>query len=99
MQVTYGVTPISVPPDAQNTVITTYLWPGCQGEFVHSTQEFRAWALVGLDTWVARSDIVAPPVSCLGIESSKVMRWSTTTSQWTLFETNPPVWRLDQSIA
>jgi hypothetical protein len=93
MQVTYGTTPVTVPPTALNTEITTYVWPGFLGEFVHRTQEFNAWALVGLDMWVPRPDIVAPPLTCIGVDTATVKRFVLSESEWTLYDTVTPLWR------
>lgn len=56
-----------VPPS--DVVLTQYMWPGFLGEFNHSTLEFIVWELSTPTTWIQRTDISAPPRSCIASES------------------------------
>jgi hypothetical protein len=78
MEVSFGDTPIPIPipTDAQHTEITTYMWPGFLGEYVHDTMEFIVWQLVGPNRWTPRLDIITPPRDCIGIETTKGWRWT-----------------------
>ena len=83
MEVCYGDSAIPpIPPEAKHTEITTYMWPGFLGEFIHSTMEFDVWELVGPTCWVPRPDILAPPRECLGIETSKGWHWTSPEERW-----------------
>ena len=72
MEVSFGDGPLTVPSDATNTEITTYIWPGFLGEFDHGSLELRVWELVGATTWLPRPDIHAPPRDCIGSETTPV---------------------------
>jgi len=76
MEVSYGESAIDIPKHAIQTEITTYMWPGFLGEFIHATMEFDVCQLVGPTRWVPRPDIVAPPRDCMGIETTKGWRWT-----------------------
>lgn len=94
MDVTYGETPMAIPSDAKQTEITTYMWPGFLGELDHTTSEFVAWELTGPSRWTPRPDIVAPPYSCIGIETTKVWRWTSSPQdvvKWLALD--PSLWR------
>ena len=81
MEVTFGDGSIPVPPDAINTEITTYMWPGFLGEFDHTSLMFRAWELVGPTVWLPRPDIHAPPMDCIGCETTPILAWNLPDSQ------------------
>ena len=106
MEVSYGDSqnPIpSIPPppsEAQHTEITTYMWPGFLGEFIHSTMEFDVWELVSPTRWIPRPDILAPPRECLGIETSKGWRWTSSLCSEERWLTYPELslWRRLQSV-
>ena len=92
MEVSYGHSVISVPAEAQHTEITTYMWPGFLGEYFHDSMEFTVWELVGPTRWTPRSDIVAPPMECLGIDTVKAWCWTSHEAQWLVLQ-EPTVWR------
>ena len=93
----------SIPSGAQHTEITTYMWPGFLGEFIHSTMEFDVWELVGPTHWIPRPDILAPPRECLGIETTKGWRWtssfcsSSPETRWLAYP-ELSLWRRLQSV-
>jgi hypothetical protein len=91
MDVVYGETAITIPPDVQQTEITTYLWPRFLGEFDHSTSEFIAWELAEPSRWILRPDIVAPPYSCIGVDTSQGWRWTSSEERWLAL--GPSLWR------
>jgi hypothetical protein len=84
MEVSYGVShPIpSIPPEAKHTEITTYMWPGFLGEYVHDTMEFDVWQLTEPNIWTPRPDIMAPPRDCIGVETTKGWRWTSPEATW-----------------
>ena len=84
MEVVFGSTPVVVPPHTSNTEITTYMWPGFLGEFNVSTQEFNAWELVGPNVWIPCPNIVAPPLTCIAVETVPTQQWSLQRVQWSL---------------
>jgi len=92
MEVSYGVS-VSIPSEAQHTEITTYMWPGFLGEFIHSTLEFDVWELVGPTYWIPRPDIVAPPRECIGIETTKGWRWTSPQEERWLTYPDSALWR------
>jgi len=92
MDVTYGEIPIAIPPDVKQTEITTYLWPGFLGEFDHATSEFMAWELVGPSRWILHPNIMAPPYSCIGVDTTPAWRW-TSKEQVRWLALGPSLWR------
>lgn len=80
-----------IPSDAKQTEITTYLWPGFLGEYDHETAEFVAWELVSPTRWTHRPDIVAPPYSCIGVETTPGWRWTSLEARWLAL--GPSLWR------
>jgi len=93
MDVTYGETAICIPPDVKQTEITTYLWPGFLGEYDHATSEFIAWELVGPSRWILRQDIVAPPYSCIGVDTIQGWRWTSSQELIRWLALGPSLWR------
>ena len=55
-----------------DVVITQYMWPGFLGEFNHDTLDFIVWELSTQITWFRRTDILAPPMTCIASESIHV---------------------------
>jgi hypothetical protein len=92
MEVSYGHSVISEPAEAQHTEITTYMWPGFLGEYDHVSMEFTAWELVEPSLWMPRPDIVAPPMECLGIDTVKGRRWTSSGEHWLVLQ-EPTLWR------
>ena len=68
----YGIETMTIPEAAIYTEITSYVWPGFLGELNQRTQEFTVWEFVSANSVRHRSDIYAPPTSCLGIETKGV---------------------------
>ncbi len=65
---------ISLPLEtAKQTEITTYMWPGFLAELCEG--ELTVWELCAPTEWNQRSDIAAPPASCIGITSSQALCW------------------------
>ena len=93
MQVSFGSTPVTPPPGARHTEITTYMWPGFLGELDHSTDTFRVWEIVGPTTWISRPDIMVPPYACIGVERTSVYAWNDN-GIWSL---QGSLWRFMQS--
>lgn len=91
MDVVYGETPITIPPDVKQTEITTYLWPGFLGEFDSVTSEFDVWELVEPARWAPRPDIVAPPYLCFGVDTTPVWQWTSKEIRWLAL--GPSLWR------
>lgn len=92
MDVIYGETPIAIPPDVKHTEITTYLWPGFLGELDHSTSVFDVWELTEPSRWTPRPDIVAPPYSCIGVDTMSGWQWtSQELVRWLAL--GPSLWR------
>ena len=81
-EVAYFTEGVEVPATATNTEITTYMWPGFLGEFDHGTLTFTAWELVDSSRWLRRSDIMAPPMDCIGVCTVATRQWVQTSSQW-----------------
>ena len=71
MEVSFSIATLLTPP---NTEITTYMWPGFLGEFDHTTLEFHVWELISPTRWIPRPDIVAPPIDCIGVETTRCFR-------------------------
>jgi hypothetical protein len=81
-EVTYFTEGVEVPATATNTEITTYMWPGFLGEFDHGTLTFTAWELVDSSRWLSRSDIMAPPLDCIGVCTVVTRQWVQDSSHW-----------------
>ena len=92
MDVTYGTTSLAVPPDAEHTEITTYMWPGFLGELIETTGDFEAWELLGPNQWLLRPDILAPPYSCIGVATVLCWRWISSEGRW-MKEQESAIWR------
>lgn len=97
MEVMYGESSVSVPVTATNTTITTYLWnsgdTGVLGEFDHMALTFNAWELAGPTTWIPRPDIITPPTTCIGIDTTPARKWQGPQGQeWILLPSS--AWRL-----
>ena len=76
MQVSYSIGAThAAAAAAEIKEITTYMWPGFLGEFDHSTLVFTTWELAGPTLWIPRPDIVAPPLECIGVCTTKTRTW------------------------
>jgi len=101
MKVAYGETPVQVPANAYTTEITTYFWTNARfgaaflGEFDSVVQTFTAWELVGPTSWLLRPEILAPPLDCIGMDTTSAQKWRGPQAQeWLLLPSS--AWRLLQ---